>query len=383
MLRFRCPKCGQDYQGNDYLVGTEFKCTHCKTTFTVPNPATAQWTIPNGLFFGIVGVSGVILLASMVTLLVVGLQPGKPAAPVAIGSMGRTAAREAPAQVPAPVRPALVPTPAPLPPPEVVPIPPKPAPVRPAVVPAPASSPVPEVASISPRPVPTLALPPEPASGSNSTTQSVAPKLPEVLNISDSGSFVLDSVVFEIYHITDTGMMFMQHKGIRRAPGFPHIADGLFELSGVIPSPNGTFEIHETLRATGPNAFSYDTTLHSAAGLPTKVLALHAILPAARCAGQNLVVDGAIVALPQTVGGSSQLLRKPFANKALIPTPGGMITIEGPVDLLVQDDRRYNVDTFTVRLYFAPSSSTVSIVKDAKLKLKVSFRPTKAAGSAQ
>lgn len=206
-------------------------------------------------------------------------------------------------------------------------------------------------------------------------TQAAAPRLPELLTASASGAFVLDSVVFEIYHITDTGKMFMQHEGIRQADGSPHLADELVELNGIIPSPNGTFDIHETLRPTGPNAFKYETTLHSAAGLPTNFLALHAILPAERYAGQNVVVDGAIVALPEKVGGGSELLRKPFANKALIATPGGIITIEGPVDLLVQDDRRYNTDTFTLRFHFTPSNG---VVKDAKLKLKISFRPTEA-----
>lgn len=171
MLRFRCPKCGQDYQGNDYLVGAEFKCTHCKTAFTVPNPAAAQWTVPNGLFFGIVGVSTVILLASVVTMVAAGPTSAKPAARVSARSSESAAVHETPAPAPEPAMPAVAPTPAPAPVPEVAHVAPKPEPT-----PVPSPEPAPTIRPATPTVA--VPIPPEtpkaPAPGDNAASTPIA-----------------------------------------------------------------------------------------------------------------------------------------------------------------------------------------------------------------
>ena len=145
MLRFRCPKCGQTYQGNDYLVGAEFKCTHCNAAFPVPNPSAASWTIPNGLFFSVVGISAAILLASILTILLGGPQAAQPDSQRAISSSGSGVVRET-HPVPEPVRPPAAP----------VPVPPT---AQAPVLPTP-QTPVVDIVVVPPAPQPPAATPP-------------------------------------------------------------------------------------------------------------------------------------------------------------------------------------------------------------------------------
>lgn len=164
MLRFRCPKCGQTYQGNDYLVGAEFKCTHCNAAFPVPNPSAAPWTIPNSLFFSFTGVSAAILIASVAAILMGGPQSPRRAPRVALSSSGNVVHEAHPA--PEPVQPPVAPTPAPPPAHEATPVPPTPE-TPTVVVPPPPTPPVaatpapqtPEVV-VPPAPQPPAATPP-------------------------------------------------------------------------------------------------------------------------------------------------------------------------------------------------------------------------------
>lgn len=47
MLRFACPKCGQEFEAEDNFVGTKVKCSECGTRFFVPeNGAAAVFALP-------------------------------------------------------------------------------------------------------------------------------------------------------------------------------------------------------------------------------------------------------------------------------------------------------------------------------------------------
>ncbi len=179
MLRFRCPKCGQTYQGNDYLVGAEFKCTHCNAAFAVPDPSAAPWTIPSGLFFGFVGISAAILLASILTILLGGPKSATTDSRVASSSSGNGVVHET-HPAPEPVKPPEAPTPVP------------PAPDTPAVTAPPA--PQPPIAIPAPQ-TPVVAVPPAPEPPAPQTPVVVVPPAPEPPAATPPSASVLQVII--------------------------------------------------------------------------------------------------------------------------------------------------------------------------------------------
>lgn len=192
------------------------------------------------------------------------------------------------------------------------------------------------------------------------------------VELTDTGGLRLAGLRGQVQHFGPAWEMSTSDQRFRAEPGYPKRDGGAFELRGQFPvQPTGKFNLVQTLRPAANNHYALAVRVSSPEPVAANTLCLSVSLPTDPYAGESVTVDGKTVALPSTPR-DPVLLVKAKAQKILIPIGGGNVTIEGPVDVLVQDDRNWGGQQFSLRLSFTPDSGKIT---EAALSLTFDVPP--------
>ena len=175
-----------------------------------------------------------------------------------------------------------------------------------------------------------------------------AGRLPEAVRFDSQGRFAIGPVQVFLQHFGPDWKGSTQEQ-LKPDAGFPKRADGSFELRGKLPAggSDAVFDATETVTAAGDDAFRAAYALKAGDPAPTNSLALAIDIPAGNPA-VGLYVGGGEVALPETPGGVGML--DTAADRVLIVLPERQIAVTGDFQVVVQDNRSFQMDTFTIRL---------------------------------
>jgi hypothetical protein len=185
------------------------------------------------------------------------------------------------------------------------------------------------------------------------------PPPPPLLSVDPTGSFVLDGIPFTLAHY--------DHQWIRTtlsalkpdpAATVPHVV-GTWTVHGTLPIKDKSLSLDGQITRSGDRQYHllYKATL--ADGLPTEVVAIEMDLPISQAAGKQILVDGQALTLPtDSVAAQHLLMQK--AAKLIVPSSTGIITVEGNLDVYVQDERQWNGDTYKIRLELAHDDLTTA-----------------------
>lgn len=181
------------------------------------------------------------------------------------------------------------------------------------------------------------------------------------LKIEKTGELKLDDARIGILHFAKGWLSRRQGSdSVQPAPGYPKKEGETWRLDGTFKAQTGElFTLSEQLSGEGTNAMRYKVTLASDAGIDTESLSLAIDLPVKRYANKTLQFDDRNLVLPEMFG-EMGLISVPNAAKVIIPTTTGVLEIEGPVAAYVQDERRWNGDTYQMRLNFSPRSGVIT-----------------------
>ena len=153
--------------------------------------------------------------------------------------------------------------------------------------------------------------------------------------------------------------VFLQHFGpewkgndqsaLKPAAGYPKHSGGRYELCGKLPAggSDGVFDVIENVTATGENVFRCNYTLTAATPIATNSLALAIDIPAGQ-SGVALNVDGDEICFPDGEREFGSFDRE--AGIVMVVLPEQKIRISGDFKVYIQDNRAFNLKTFTIRL---------------------------------
>jgi hypothetical protein len=159
---------------------------------------------------------------------------------------------------------------------------------------------------------------------------------------------------------------------IKSAPGYPVKKAGEFQLRGKLTRG---FDIEEQITATDSGAIRYSCRLGSAAGVPTNELSLFTHLSVDNFAGQKIFCDGKEILLPKQFdekAASNLIFNAAGVKKISLPVENGLLNIEGNFKVLLQDDRKYSAEQFSLRIRFDGDNCPGS-VNAASLQLAMSL----------
>ena len=152
----------------------------------------------------------------------------------------------------------------------------------------------------------------------------------------------------------------------------PSLENGVYSLSGTFTTKSGNFKINENLTAKGKSA-SYNVSISSAEKISANELALTMSLPCDKFVASEIMVDGKSIILPEILDEKTNVIfRADKTNSLEIKTAEGILCFKGEFPLLVQDDRKYNLNNYTIRLGMTPRSGEIT---ESSLKLDISVNP--------
>ena len=191
-----------------------------------------------------------------------------------------------------------------------------------------------------------------------------AAELPETVNFSNNGSFRIGDAEFYIQNYSPTWKPALNSSWQNRKATLNK--NGL-TLSAVMPVDWRKADVVETITPTGDMEFRLD--FQAKFREPAVVNALHGVfqLPAEK---MTVFVDGKPVRLPGKYSVMT-LFNKANAKEFRFPVAGGYeVQVSGnPLRLTIQDNRKFENETFSFRFSAKPGSGKIS-----ESKLSLSFR---------
>ncbi|MBS1369917.1 MAG: hypothetical protein HPZ91_08205 [Lentisphaeria bacterium] len=132
-------------------------------------------------------------------------------------------------------------------------------------------------------------------------------------------------------------------------------------------------EFDQNFRKAGDGTFRYDAKVNFASPARLSGLALAANLPIDRFCGRELSADGKKIVLPpEFAGRGNSLLFRGEAEKLILPLEERVLTFEGKFQLTIQDNREWNRQSYSIRIFFTPGHGEVT---ESELHLKLTSRP--------
>lgn len=130
--------------------------------------------------------------------------------------------------------------------------------------------------------------------------------------------------------------------------------------------------LHQRVERLSPDSFRLAYEATHPTGVPTRELYLQLTLPLEIAAGRTLLVNDKPHVLPVEFAGPRVLSLGEASRRLVLPAATGTVTVEGVFSLLVQDQRQWRADAYSVRLRFAPSGD---ILHAAGLEATVRHTP--------
>lgn len=134
--------------------------------------------------------------------------------------------------------------------------------------------------------------------------------------------------------------------------------------------------LHQRVERLAPDSFRLAYEAKHPTGVPTRELYLQLTIPLEVGAGRTLLVDDRPHVLPMEFAAARVLSLGEASRRLVLPAATGTVTVEGVFSLLVQDQREWRSDSYSVRLRFAPSGD---ILHSAGLEATLRHTPYRSA----
>ncbi|MEI3002688.1 MAG: hypothetical protein V8T86_17670 [Victivallis sp.] len=192
--------------------------------------------------------------------------------------------------------------------------------------------------------------------------------LPPGVAVDESGAMTLGglSAAVNVYD-RDWRVSIQGKSSIVPEPSYPVPSAKVYELKGTLKVPDSDgFTIQQWVKEAGPDTATYSMTMKSKEGIRCQAVAYSIALPAHLFDGKTIVVNGRERKVEN--------FREPaYHVKDLEITNGDRrIALKGDFTVVIQDNRKFSVPNFSLRLLFAPPSG---LVKETKLEFSVSVTP--------
>ena len=141
--------------------------------------------------------------------------------------------------------------------------------------------------------------------------------------------------------------------------------DGL-NINGVFTTRAGKkFDFDEKITRISKNELDYSAKLKNDGGIDSKLLCLSIDLPIGAC--KAVMVDDKKIILPEKFG-KMTVQGTCSAKKLVLPLADGKLQIQGDLKVMIQDNRKFKGNHFSIRLNFTQNQG---VIKDSSINLNV------------
>ncbi len=173
----------------------------------------------------------------------------------------------------------------------------------------------------------------------------------------------------------DTGWSWTEQRDASVTPdkGMPAVTDGRFRLEGGYRVRGGEFRLEETVEKTGEDSISVSISLSSEKGVPSNELAFYASLPHRDFVLEGIRIDGGRVGFPAEFDEKNWRINAGAKETVVaLPLQTGLLTIRGNFSAYLQDDRRFNLNNWSLRLRNDPAEG---MIREKSFRMTMTLEP--------
>ncbi len=204
-----------------------------------------------------------------------------------------------------------------------------------------------------------------------------AADIPKSVKVSESGAFLIDGISARINHYGEGWTrVFQQDVTVARDQGFPSFQGDVWVLKGSLLVSGIPLAIEQRMTPSPDGTVRYEVAVNAEVSVPTSEISLVLELPVGTFAGRILKVGDAAWALASEYDESGfQRRMESFGTLEIPGSPGSnsRIVIKGDGEVLLQDDRKFALDTYSLRFRFNPYAGKE--FKQGKLALEMAVLP--------
>ncbi|MBN2641768.1 MAG: hypothetical protein JXR78_08955 [Victivallales bacterium] len=179
----------------------------------------------------------------------------------------------------------------------------------------------------------------------------------ESLKISPSGELQIDPLTLRLVHWgRDWHSSHQGEKKVKPAQGYPVRTQDSFELYGDFGVNGGEFKLKENVRAVSADMVEYGAELSSEKEIFSKALALSIRFPVKRFINRPIIIDGKKVNFEKYFRSDNWVYSNHNAKEITIPVTFGILKLKGDFSVHMQDDRKFNGDSWELRLRMKPET---------------------------
>ncbi len=200
-------------------------------------------------------------------------------------------------------------------------------------------------------------------------------ELPSPAKLSKEGALSIEEVTLSVHHFDESWKGSDQaHGAVQPTEGLAATNEGFLSVQGKYTTRSeAKFDFQEKATPQKDGSIKMEYKVSSAEGIDSSELSVEITLPLNRFSGRTLLADGKPYVLPVEYSEASwKPLQGPAFKSLTIPLDAGKLTISGEFPLLVQDNRKFNADNYSVRIGFSPKSGKITA---ASLSLDVVYAP--------
>ena len=197
-------------------------------------------------------------------------------------------------------------------------------------------------------------------------------KLPEQIS-ADCGSLEFgNGVNLTVMHYNDQWKMSVMDKNYFRPDTVPLTEmNRNLNWTGEWTVKGGQFHVSEIITPDSGGGLGIIATFSNPAPVPTNNLGFNLSLPADDMSGRTIIMDGVQIRLPE-VADKIVLTQQKAVRRIVILVNERMLELRGEFEALIQDNRKFGNNSFSLRIYGVPASGRLT---ESRLALTVDFKP--------
>ncbi len=197
----------------------------------------------------------------------------------------------------------------------------------------------------------------------------------DTLQLRPNGTFTFDEVDVFAGHFSPHFSKRLDQGSQQVTPGYPKQDGSSWQtcLDFYLPDVSEPITLTESVDKLDATSFSVSYDARHPTGVPSQEMFVRLEIPISIASGQSILLDGKPIDLPvEQATGQLFMDYDLMPHVLVLPSASGTVTVKGTFRVIVQDQRQWGKDVYSVRLPFEPMGK---VLTHEEMKVTLSHTP--------
>jgi hypothetical protein len=185
----------------------------------------------------------------------------------------------------------------------------------------------------------------------------------DMLQLRPNGTFTFDEVDVFAGHFSPHFSLRLDQESQQVTSGYPKLDGSSWQtcLDFYLPDVPEPITLTESVDKAGADSFSVTYDASHPTGVPSQEMFVQLEVPISVASGKSILLDGKPIELPVDQASGQLFMDYDLSPHVLVlPSASGTVTVKGTFRVIVQDQRQWGNDVYSVRLPFEPMGKVLT-----------------------